>query len=74
MATYRIQRLYSKPDDREDASPELIEKAKKDGVIQKVGDSWRIVAIKKGKLWRARYQTRESAANSLKYWQTQRHS
>jgi hypothetical protein len=53
MAIYRTQRLYSKPDNREDASPELLEKAKTDGVVQKVGDSWRIVAIKKRKLWDA---------------------
>ena len=65
MAIYRTQRLYSKIDNREDASPELIEKAKKDGVVQKVGDSWRIVAIKKGKLWDAHYKSHESASKAL---------
>jgi hypothetical protein len=65
MATYRIQRLYSKPDDREDASPELLEKAKTDGVVQKVGDSWRIVAIKKKKLWDAHYTSKEKAQAAL---------
>ena len=59
---------FSKPDDREDASPELLEKAKKDGVVQKVGDSWRIVAIKKRKLWDAHYTSKEKALNSLRYY------
>ncbi len=68
MATYRIQRLYSKPDNREDASQEVIEKAKKDGVVQKIDGSWRIVAIKKGKLWRAKFQSKEKALNSLRYY------
>jgi len=56
---------FSKVDHREDASPELIEKAKKEGVVQKVGDSWRIVAIKKGKLWDAHYKSHESASKAL---------
>ena len=65
MATYRIQRLYSKPDDREDASQEVIEKAKKDGVVQKIDGSWRIVAIKKKKLWDAHYASKEKAQAAL---------
>ena len=56
---------FSKVDDREDASPELLEKAKTDGVVQKVGDSWRIVAIKKRKLWDAHYASKEKAQAAL---------
>lgn len=60
-------------DDREDANPELIEKAKTSGVIQKVGNYWRIVSIKKGKLWNAKYQTREKAAAALRGYQANKH-
>jgi hypothetical protein len=56
---------FSKVDNREDASPELLEKAKTDGVVQKVGDSWRIVAIKKRKLWDAHYASKEKAQAAL---------
>lgn len=59
------QAEFSKPDNREDASPELLEKAKTDGVVQKVGDSWRIVAIKKRKLWDAHYASKEKAQAAL---------
>ena len=47
---YQVRR-FSKTDNREDASPELLEKAKKEGVIQKVGGDWRIISIKKGKIY-----------------------
>lgn len=56
-------------DNREDASPELIEKAKSSGVIQKVGDSWRIISIKKRKLWDAHYNSRENAEAALRGYQ-----
>jgi hypothetical protein len=56
---------FSKPDNREDASDELLERAKTDGVVQKVGDSWRIVAIKKRKLWDAHYASKEKAQAAL---------
>lgn len=70
MTIYRTRRLYS---EREKASPELIEKAKKEGVVQKVGDSWRIVAIKKGTLWPAHYISKERAAAALRGYQAQKH-
>ena len=73
MATYRTQRLYSKPDNREVASPELLEKAKKEGVVQKVGNSWRIVAIKKARLWDAHYTSKEKAQAALRGYQAQKH-
>jgi hypothetical protein len=59
------QSEFSKPDNRENASDELLERAKKDGVVQKVGDSWRIVAIKKRKLWDAHYASKEKAQAAL---------
>ena len=65
---YRIKR-FSKIDTREDASPELLRKAKESGVIQKVGDSWRIISIKKGKLWNAHYKSKSSAEAGLRGYQ-----
>lgn len=69
---YIIKR-FSKIDTREDASKELIKKAKKSGVIQKVGDSWRIVSIKKGKLWNAHYTSEEKAKAALRGYQATKH-
>lgn len=62
---YSVRR-FSKVDDREDASPELLEKAKKDGVIQKVNGDWRIISIKKGKLWNAVYDSKSKAEAGLR--------
>lgn len=53
-------------DNREVASPEILEKAKTEGVVQKVDGEWRIVAIKKKRLWSAHYKSKESAENALK--------
>lgn len=64
---------FSKVDNREDASPELIEKAKESGVVQKVGDSWRIVSIKKKKLWDAHYDSEEKANAALRAYQANKH-
>lgn len=69
---YQVRR-FSKTDNREDASPELLEKAKKEGVIQKVGGDWRIISIKKGKLWDAHYDSRENAEKSLRAYQANKH-
>lgn len=70
--TYSIRR-FSKIDNREDASPELIEKAKKEGVIQKVNGDWRIVSIKKGKLWNAHYDSKAKAEASLRAYQANKY-
>lgn len=64
---YSIKRFSQ--DTREDASPEILEKAKTSGVVQKIGDSWRIVAIKKKKLWDAHYGSREKAEAALRAYQ-----
>ena len=69
---YSVRR-FSKTDDREDASPELIEKAKESGVVQKIGDSWRIISIKKKKIWDAHYDSKSKADNALKAYQANRH-
>lgn len=60
-------------DTRENASPELIEKAKTSGVIQKVNGEWRIVAIKKKKLWNAHYKSKENAEAALRGYQANKH-
>lgn len=69
---YQVRR-FSKIDNREDASPELLEKAKESGVVQKVGDSWRIISIKKKKLWDAHYDSKSKADNALRAYQANKH-
>lgn len=59
-------------DTRENASEDLIKRAKTSGVVQKVGDSWRIVSVKKGKLWDAHYGSREKAEAALRAYQANR--
>ena len=61
---YTIRR-FSKIDDREDAPKKIIEKAKTSGVVQKVNGKWRIVSIKKGKLWSPVYKSKKLAKSSL---------
>lgn len=69
---YQVRR-FSKIDNREDASPELLEKAKESGVVQKVGDSWRIISIKKKKLWDAHYDSKSKADNALRAYQANKY-
>lgn len=69
---YSVKR-FSKVDNREDASPELIEKAKESGVVQKIGDSWRIVSIKKKKIWDAHYDSKSKADDALKAYYANKH-
>lgn len=69
---YSVRR-FSKTDHREDASPEIIEKAKTSGVVQKVDGHWRIVSIKKGKLWPAHFQSEAKAQASLRAYQSNKH-
>ena len=69
---YQVRR-FSKTDNREDASPELLEKAKKEGVIQKVDGDWRIISIKKGKIWPQRFDSREACEKSLRAYQANKH-
>lgn len=40
-------------------------KCPKSGCIKKVGDSYRVVSNKTGKLWPSHYKTRESARKAL---------
>lgn len=61
---YTVRR-FSKTDNREDAPKEIIEKAKTSGVVQKVNGDWRIVSIKKGKLWTPIYSSKAAAQDSL---------
>lgn len=69
---YIIKR-FSKVDNREDASPEVLKKAKEDGVIQYINGEWRIVSIKKKKLWDSHYDTREDAEKALRAYHANHH-
>lgn len=65
---YKLRR-FSKIDNREDAPKEVIEKAKTSGVVQKVNGKWRIVSIKKGKLWTPVYSSKSHGEAALRsYW------
>lgn len=54
-------------DNREDVPEDILEKAKKEGVVQKDhnGD-WRIVAIKKKKFWASKFSSKEKGEASLR--------
>ena len=65
---YTVRR-FSKTDNREDASQEVLQKAKTSGVIQKVNGDWRIVSIKKGKLWDPIYSSKSKAQAALRGYQ-----
>ena len=56
--------------EQEKAPKEMLERAKKEGVIQKGSDeTWRIVSLKKGTLWSAHYKSREKALSALRAYQ-----
>jgi hypothetical protein len=40
-------------------------KCPKSGCIKKVGSDWRVVSNKTGKLWSAKYRSRDSAKKAL---------
>lgn len=65
---YTVRR-FSKVDNREDAPKEVIEKAKTSGVVQKVNGEWRIVSIKKRKLWDPIYSSKSKAQAALRGYQ-----
>lgn len=56
--------------EREKVPQTILEKAKKEGVIQKDhnGD-WRIISLRKGEYWDAHYKSKESASKSLRAYQ-----
>lgn len=57
-------------DTREDVPEDVLEKAKKSGVVQKDSQGkWRIVSIKNKKYWNAHYKTKESAQSALRAYQ-----
>lgn len=68
---YTVRR-FSKTDNREDAPKEVIEKAKTSGVVQKVDGKWRIVSIKKGKLWTPHFKSKKSSLAALRYYHYQK--
>ena len=60
-------RLYS---NREKVSSDMLERAKKDGVVQrKPNGMWGIISIKKGEWWDANYKSRSSAEAGLRGYQ-----
>lgn len=68
------RKLFStKKDNREDVPKGLLEKAKKDGVIQEYDGSWRIISLKAGKFWDAHYKSKESASEALRAYQANKH-
>lgn len=57
-------------DTREDVPENILERAKKSGVVQKDSQGkWRIVSIKNKKYWNAHYKTKESAQSALRAYQ-----
>ena len=69
---YTVRR-FSKTDNREDASKEVLQKAKTSGVVQKVNGKWRIVSIKKGKLWTPIYSSKAKGEEALRGYYANKH-
>lgn len=60
--------------EREKVPQDILEKAKKDGVIQKDHNgNWRIISLKKGEYWNAHYKTKDLASRSLRAYQASKH-
>lgn len=56
---------FSEP--REKVPSSILEKAKKEGVVQKDGKGqWRIISIQKGEYWNAIYESKEKAEAALR--------
>ena len=65
-----LQLISKEFSEQEKAPKEMLERAKKEGVIQKGSDgTWRIVSLKKGTLWSAHYKSREKALGALRAYQ-----
>ena len=60
---YKVKRFSAQ---QEKCTEEMLERAKKEGVVQQAPDgSWRIVSVKKGTLWTPHYKTKESGLKAL---------
>ncbi len=60
--------------EREKVPQALLNKAKTDGVIQKDNKgNWRIISIKAGEFWNARYSSKEKAEAALRGYQANKH-
>jgi hypothetical protein len=60
---YKIKRFSVT---QESCPKEMLERAKKSGVIQKdKNGDWRIISLKKGTLWNSKYQSEASAKKAL---------
>lgn len=73
MIIKRSKTFSTKKDDRENVPKELLEKAKKDGVVQKYDGSWRIISIQSGKFWNIKEDSKEKCEQILKAYQANRH-
>lgn len=59
-------------DNREKVSPEMLEKAKTDGVVQqKPNGKWGVISIQEGEWWLADYDSKEAADAALKAYHAQ---
>ena len=59
---------------REKVSKSILKEAKKSGVIQKdASGNWRIISMKSGEYWNAKYETREKAEKALAAYHANRH-
>lgn len=71
MKILRKSKLFS---DREKVPETIMKKAKESGVIQKdKSGNWRIIAMKKGEFWNAKYETREKAEAALSAYHANKH-
>lgn len=60
--------------DREKVPEKILKKAKEDGVIQKDSDgNWRIISMKSGEYWNAKYSSREKAESALSAYHANKH-
>jgi len=65
---------YSELDDDNIVPEDIMEEAKKSGVIQKDKNGvWRIISMKKGKFWPNHYKTKEKAQASLAAYHANKH-
>ena len=62
---YRIKRFSQQP--REKVPASILNKARKDGVVQKDSKGqWRIIALKSGTYWNQVYKSKENAESALR--------
>lgn len=59
---------------REKVPAKILKKAKEDGVIQRDSNGdWRIISMKSGEYWNAKYSSREKAESALSAYHANKH-